>query len=98
MPLKKSLFYTLLFGLFIVIVYGLMQTAGTGVSLKYQGEEAHIAIDLDGKLPAQEKKERHQEVMDLEHSLKRKQITCLGVSAFSFLGFGLLLYKRRYFV
>ena len=98
MPLKKSLFYTLLVGLFLLVVYGLVQTAGTGVSLKYQGEEAHLAIDLDRQLSAQQKRERHQEVMDLEQHLKRKQIICLGFSAVSFLGFGLLLYKWNYFI
>jgi hypothetical protein len=96
--LKRIFFYTLLVGLVLLIPYGILSAIGAAMTLKYEGSEAHIAVDMNKDLPRPQKDIRHNEITDREQHLKQMQNVYLGISATAFVGIGALLYNRKRFI
>lgn len=95
--LKKAFFYTALVGLVLLIPYGILSAIGAEMTLKYEGNEAHVAIDINKSLSEQQKSARHDEITEKEQHLKLIQNVYFGVSAAAFVCIGVLIYNRKRF-
>jgi len=95
--LKKAFFYTALLGLVLLIPYGILSAIGAAMTLKYEGNEAHVAVDINKSLSEQQKIARHEEIIEKEQHLKQIQNIYFAVSAAAFVFIGVLIYNRKRF-
>jgi hypothetical protein len=58
-----------LVGLALLIPYGILSAIGAAMTLKYEGSEAHIAVDMNRDLTEPQKGIRHNEITRKEEHL-----------------------------
>lgn len=96
--LNKLVFYITLLSLIFFISYGIISTLGIAITLKYEVEEAHIAIDLNNNLSTLQKDANHGKISERQQQLKQMQTTYVIISAVTFSGTGILLLNRKRFL
>ena len=87
----------MLVGLVLLIPFGIFSAINAAATLKYEVEEAQIAVGLNAQISGEQKKAKASEISRKEENLMQMQTIYIGLSAAALIGVGVLLYNRKRF-
>ena len=92
--MSRIYFYIVIILLAVVAGLGTFSGINAAVSLKYEGSESHIAVDMNKRLTIEQKTEQHREINSTEQYYRHMQLIYFGVSAICFIAISVLLCHR----
>lgn len=92
--MSRTYFYIVI--ILLAVGAGLATFSGinAAVSLKYEGSESHIAVDMNERLTTEQKAERHRKINSTEQYYRNMQLIYFGLFAIGFVAISVLLYNR----